>query len=95
MNDAHMFDKHELLTFSSFSELLFLVYRACDADGPGQVSSLTGSSQHTNHIWDLPLPSTFFQGSCAFVYSAMSFTDKLSSGVVIYVIQQLKPVTHS
>ena len=26
------------------------------ADGPGQVSSLTGTSQHTDHIWDLPLP---------------------------------------
>jgi len=35
------------------------------------------------------------KGSCAFVYSAMSFTDKLSSGIVIYIIQQLKPVTHS
>eukprot|EP00794_Sanderia_malayensis_P003502 gene3502-4002_t len=31
------------------------------------------------------------KGSGAFVYSAMSFTDKLSSGIVIYVIQQLKP----
>ncbi|XP_065053899.1 major facilitator superfamily domain-containing protein 12-like [Rhopilema esculentum] len=35
------------------------------------------------------------KGSCAFVYSAMSFTDKLSSGIVIYIIQQLKPVNES
>lgn len=29
--------------------------------------------------------------SSGFVYSAMSFTDKLSTGVVIYIIQSLKP----
>ena len=26
------------------------------ADGSGQVSSLTGTPQCTDHIWDLPLP---------------------------------------
>ena len=26
------------------------------ADGPGQVSSLTGTPQRTVRIWDLPLP---------------------------------------
>eukprot|EP00794_Sanderia_malayensis_P000140 gene140-752_t len=35
------------------------------------------------------------RGSGAFVYSAMVFTDKLSSGIVIYVIQQLKPSEES
>ena len=27
-----------------------------NADGPEQVSSLTGTSQHTDRIWDLSLP---------------------------------------
>ena len=29
------------------------------ADGSGQVSSLTGTPQHTNRIWNLPLPYSF------------------------------------
>jgi len=32
-----------------------------------------------------------FQGSSAFVYGLMSFTDKLSSGIAIQVIQALHP----
>ena len=28
-----------------------------NTDGPGQVSSLTGTPQPTDHIWDLPLPT--------------------------------------
>ena len=30
------------------------------ADGSGQVSSLTGTPQRTDRIWDLPLPLPFF-----------------------------------
>ena len=30
------------------------------ADGSGQVSSLTGTPQHTDCIWDLPLPFTLW-----------------------------------
>ncbi len=31
------------------------------------------------------------QGSAAFVYGVMSFTDKLSNGIVVQVIQVLHP----
>ena len=35
-----------------------LVAIPCKADGPGQVSSLKGTSQVTFLVWDLPLPTT-------------------------------------
>lgn len=35
--------------------------------------------------------SLFLQGSSAFVYGLMSFTDKLSNGAVIQIIQIMHP----
>ena len=33
----------------------------------------------------------YLQGSAAFVYGVMSFTDKLSNGIVVQIIQVLHP----